>query len=179
MFKNLYEVTGEMHVHDILDVLRALQKNTHDGLYISSNGGICNNFPVFANATKQRLFTALAGHSIDSLAVFVYLCANERYATPRTTFFFHRIFTNNNYTIPHLRASLALLKSVGEMYQGSIEFLEKLIAKGEETECALVRWCADRTRLTTDGVLRLMNDEATLDVRNAHYYGLVHKVIRT
>ncbi len=149
--------------------------NGPKGLYVDSPGGEFEHFSVLGPAIERQHIVTLAGN-VRSAAIILFLLGHQRYAQPDSTFFFHQVHT----LVKGTTVNLCDLEETAEYEQWLSayrrEHLQEWRRQMRMAQTWFVNFIAEKTGLSPGVFQNLMRAEATLSVREAMRYGIVHRV---
>lgn len=164
--------------HLLIDL--RIKKDVHQHVWINSNGGFINFFPLLNGSFNCLQYTAV-GEKVCSAAIILFLYGQERLAFPDSTFFFHDVrsrFENGEWvTVSDLETCMEYMDDAKEFYGKSLEEIAKIhhdLHKGQEW---MIDFIVQHSTITADKLRILMNEEATLTAQEALEYGMVHRII--
>lgn len=145
-------------------------------VFVSSGGGQFEFFSILGPAIERMGITTVAG-KVQSAAVILFLLGHTRYARPGATFFFHEVRT----VVMGQTVTLCDLERAEEIEQRlaaeTRDALQEIRRRNKQAQSWFAHFVAERLHISPGILLNLMRAKATLDVREAMKYGLVHATL--
>lgn len=145
-------------------------------VWINSPGGTFEFFSVLAPPLIRKGFTAIA-LEVASSANVLYLLANNRYAVPDATFYFHEVLMVGCRGVITICSAEEAVERARETAGRNLEEAMETLRRLRTGQDYFLDMVSSRTGLQKSVFLSLMRGDITLTAKEAVRYGIVREII--